>query len=592
MPTLPFILENLNKPILTRYAPLLGIDSSGRKPELVERLANALPQRLTRLVNACNDTERLLLAELAHNPPDGVYPVAFAAKHDTQFPVRGIYSWRGNGVDSILILVLEVDSQDGTVWLADNLHQPLQTLLPKPTPPEIQTVPEISEEYARSTPFSSGTRPIHVYEPAAHVFEECRRVLGLVQQGKIAISASSKRPTAAAVKRVAEVLLAPDFDLQYSDHPDMDDPGSVRAHAWPVLLQQCRWAKPAGTKLAITRRGQKVLADPAPDYWSESVQYLMSDTVFDELNRIPAIRGQSGRGKRTRTPPDSRREEVLAATASMPPGEWVAFDEFMRHLQGLGVEITPNNSPWNLYLSEQRYGYITNVEELSRQYVRAVLMETMATLGLVDIAYVAPHFLWPEFGYNWGAEDLSYCSRYDGLLYIRLNPLGQYSQNLIDEYTPPPMPTVQMRVLPTLEIVGVDQQQLPVHAQAVLEQFARKTSDAVWKLDETRIVAHLEQGGNVENVRDALVQHASDPLPETVTSFLDGIQKRANAVSGIEDALIIRFNDKTTAALIANDTAAAKLCMPAGNKAVAVPRNREQAFRTLMKKKGYPIPLT
>ncbi len=586
------ILNKLNKPVLTRFAPQLGIDASGRKPELVERIAKAFLRRPSRLLEACNDTERLLLAELAHNSPAGLSPATFAAKYDTRFPVSGAYTWRGEGADSILVLVLDTDNQDGTVRLADELNEPLRALLSKPAPPEIRTVAEISQEYACTTPFSSQTRPIHVYQPAAHVFEECRRVLGLVQQGKIAVSASTKRPTAAAVKRVSEVLLAPDFDLQCGERDALEDPGSVRAHAWPVLVQQCRWAKADRTKLALTRRGQKVLADPDPGYWSESVRYLMDDSVFDELNRIPAIRGQGGRGKRTRTPPDSRREEVIAATAALPAGEWVSFDEFIRYLQSLGVELTPNNSPWNLYLCEQQYGYITNVEDLTRQYVRAVLMETLATLGLLDIAYVAPHFLWPEFGYNWGAEGLDYCSRYDGLLYIRLNTLGQYSHGLTAEFIPPPMPTVQMRVLPTLEIVGVDQQHLPVHIHSLLEQFAQKTSDAVWKLDETRIVAHLEQGGNVETVRETLAQHTSDPLPETVNSFLNGIQKRASAVSGIEDALIIRFNDKTTAALIANDTAAAKLCMPAGGKAVAVPRNREQAFRTLMKKKGYPIPLS
>ena len=50
--------------------------------------------------------------------------------------------------------------------------------------------------------------------------------------------------------------------------------------------------------------------------------------------------------------------------------------------------------------------------------MRAFLLESMATLGLVDVAYVRPHGLWPEFSGWWGTDELPYCGRYDGLLYV------------------------------------------------------------------------------------------------------------------------------------------------------------------------------
>jgi len=58
--------------------------------------------------------------------------------------------------------------------------------------------------------------------------------------------------------------------------------------------------------------------------------------------------------------------------------------------------------------------------------MRAFLFESLATLGLIDFAYTYPHSLWPELGDSWGIDELSFCGRYDGLLYVRLNALGAY----------------------------------------------------------------------------------------------------------------------------------------------------------------------
>ena len=74
--------------------------------------------------------------------------------------------------------------------------------------------------------------------------------------------------------------------------------------------------------------------------------------------------------------------------------------------------------------SEKHYGSLENSGaegSLERQYMRAFLFESMGTLGLVDVAYVRLHSLWPEFRGGWGTDDLPFCGRYDGLLYVRLN---------------------------------------------------------------------------------------------------------------------------------------------------------------------------
>ncbi|MGH3674919.1 MAG: hypothetical protein ACRDU5_04125, partial [Mycobacterium sp.] len=50
-----------------------------------------------------------------------------------------------------------------------------------------------------------------------------------------------------------------------------------------------------------------------------------------------------------------------------------------------------------------------------------MLFEYAATLGLIDVTYTDPADARDDFRDNWGADDLDYLSRYDGLRAIRIN---------------------------------------------------------------------------------------------------------------------------------------------------------------------------
>lgn len=66
----------------------------------------------------------------------------------------------------------------------------------------------------------------------------------------------------------------------------------------------------------------------------------------------------------------------------------------------------------------------------------AVMFEYAATLGLLDVSYDEPAGARDDFRNHWGAEDLEYLSRYDGLRAVRLTALGAHALGLTDSYRP------------------------------------------------------------------------------------------------------------------------------------------------------------
>jgi hypothetical protein len=422
---------------------------------------------------------------------------------------------------------------------------------------------------------------------------ELRRVLQLAQGGKLRVQPKVGRPTPATERLISASLAAPEFDLE--PPADVADDhiarcGPVRAHAWAVLVQQCGWCKASGDALKLTRAGAELLRETTPAALRDGVGQLVLDDSFDELQRINNIRGQGGKGRRWMTKPGERREAILDGMSQWPVNEWMTFDEAYRFLNACGNDYTVTQEPMYLYFCEQRYGYLIDQDDIDRQYLRVLLFESLATLGLVDVAYVYPHYLWPELGGGWGTDDMEFCGRYDGLLYVRLNSLGAYCLDVTNDYTPPAAERRSLfTVLPNREIAVTGGQQLLPGDVSMLESIARKRSEHLWRLEQPRVLDYLEDGGSLDDLLRFLSENAAEELPETVRVWINDLQARSAAVVGAGKAWLIEFLDPAVAALVANDSKAGKLCLAAGDRHVAVPVKSERAFRTAVKKLGYVL---
>ncbi len=581
---------------LKAVARRLGLPKAiTRKADIVRAVGHYLDEDLEGLLGHLSDQERWLFAEAAHQA-GRVSLRTFAAKYGSSI-TRASLSAR-NGEASLPGVLFDRDEVTGELCLPQDLAQRLRGLLPKPPASVVNTVdpiPAVLNMGADHSCRDAEQRPVHVFEGEKTVFAELRRVLNLVQAGKVRIQDKSRRPTGAAVRLLTTAMVVPDFDLELpAEQRDQytETAGPVRAHAWGVLVQQCGWAKARGSALVLTKAGKDLLSGASPAAFREGFQRFVVDDRFDELNRINHIRGQTGKAKRYMTPPSLRRDAICESMGDWPLGQWIAVDEAFRFLAASGRELDVTDAPYYLYFAELQYGSLAGAgDDIERQYLRACLMESLATLGIVDIAYVYPEGLWPELGDSWGIDALDFCGRYDGLLYVRLSSLGAYCLGIADDYEPPAAEQRNLlKVLANRELAVSGSAPLSPADRASLELFAKQTSDHLWSLDPQRILDYVESGGAFEDVTRFLTQNSGEAIPHTVEVFLNDLAGKLDAVRGIERAILVEMADAEVAARVAHDRRTKSLCRLAAGSYAVVPEKNEQAFRSAMKKLGYIVP--
>ena len=190
-------------------------------------------------------------------------------------------------------------------------------------------------------------------------------------------------------------------------------------------------------------------------------------------------------------------------------------------------------------------------------------------------------------------------SRYDGLTYFRLTPLGAYLLGLSDRYTPATLPPKQvLRILPNLEVVAVQQ---PSRAdRLLLDNFLQPISDAVWRLDQGKLLDATSQGRSVDELQKFLSVNSSEALPQPVAQFLADLKTRTTSLQDLGSARLIRCTDTALATLIANDSRTKAYCFLADvPKAIAVgqacylvvPGATSAKFYNALKKLGYSLPV-
>ncbi len=587
------MLKDLNVDTMKVFARKLSLPRTlSRKSDLTSALDRELQSNLAGIVAQLSETECRVLALAVHG--DGsITRERFKAMCGIDMP--NLEPWSYQSKDPSLLLMFGA----GSSWrfvVTDALLEPLQRILPKPpeaTASSLDVIPEIHHP-AKQGWREAVQRQVCVYQSSEIAPLELRSVLQLVRSGVLTVADKSQRPTEAATRLIAQCLVTPDFDIEdpqtTSRSPRVETAGSVRAHAWGVVIQQCGWAKPHRGLLVLTKSGQSLLQTWTPDTYKEGFWSICDDDHFDEFNRVNHIRGQSGRGKRYLTNPSERRSAILESISLWPVGRWIEFDEAWRFLLASGHGFLVTSEATTLYFEELQYGHLGGHENiLPRVYLRAFLMESLATLGIVDIAYCRPQELWPDFEGGWGTDEMSFCSRYDGLLYLRLNSLGAYCLDVTSRYeAPPTRPGPPWQVLGNGEIIGPEDP-LPQDVH-LLGLWATRDSAGAWWLDAGKLVDFLASGGAIGEISQFLAEKSQNELPEIVAGWLSGIAAKASAVKDIEQALLIEMREAATAAELAGHSDTGTLCRRAGEKYLVVATRNLRAFRGALKKLGYALP--
>ncbi|MGH2873562.1 MAG: helicase-associated domain-containing protein [Solirubrobacteraceae bacterium] len=594
-PTLEEALGRLTVRDLQLRAKAITTKVPSRKPQLVAMLAEQLEgERLRTLWERLGELEQAAIAEVVHSLDAYFDAAQFRAKYgnDPHWGERD--KWSSWVAASPLQLFLYQDV------MPDDLLARLQAFVPPPTEAALESLAELpaeieqgGESYNYQTRKSenwSEATPLLVAERERAAAGELGAVLRLIDAGTVAVSDKTSRPTSAAMRAVAGVLDVGDF---YADGEPEIDP--IRAFAWPLLVQAAGLAERAGARLRLTAAGRTALSEPAAAALRRAWKRWLDTRQLDELNRVNAIRGQTGKGKMGLTAVAGRRAAIAAALADCPAGRWIAVDELFRYMRASGHDFEVTRNAWTLYICEPGYGSLGydgygSWEVLQARYALCVLFEYAATLGVIDIAYVPPAGARDDYRSMWGADDLEYLSRYDGLSYIRLTPLGSYCLGNTGEYAPPRIEhRPAFSVLPTLQVVATDESP-SAGDRIMLERYAARVSDRVWELSAEGLLGALEAGGSLDELSEFLTARSACPLPGPVVQLLDDLRERAGRIEDGGIARLIACDDPALATLVANHARTRRLCLLAGERHLVVPAKSERAFRRALRELGYPAP--
>lgn len=609
MGSIELAVGRCNAEDLTKLLHLVEKRPTMRKQRTIEAVARHLEgEKLRLLWERLDSLAKAAVAEVAHSPESAFRAERFIAKHgripdglghDDAYGARkrpSLLSFFFYGYGGVMPL---------------ELKQRLREFVPKPAAATLATVEELPRSFSRKgrrwsralhqIEETTEAIPIVVRSTERSALREVQAVLRLVDAGMIAVGDSTHRPTAASMTQLAGILEEGDFypaaTSKLASRRDEEDetPGPIRAFAWPMLFQAGGLATPTGPRLRLTRAGQQALSDPPATVIQSLWKKWIASTVLDELSRVEAIKGQTGQGKRRLTYVEDRRIPIADGLGECPVGRWIPVDEFFRYLRAAEHDFEVTTDAWKLYFTEPRYGSLGyegchDWKILQARYVLCFLFEYAATLGLIDVAYVPPLGARRDYSDQWGTDGFAYLSRYDGLQFFRLTPLGNHCLGGQETYVPAQAPPRRaIRVLPNLDVVAC--QDLFAADRLALDAFAEKTSDSVWRLDAAKLLTWIERGRSVDEAREFLIARVGEPLPPTASRFFDDLAERAGRLADRGLARLVECDDAALAALIAHDRRAKRLCLLAGERHLVVKSSDEPAFRRAVREIGYPLPI-
>ena len=595
---------------LKKLLPLLPIQNSPtRKAELVEAIAQyLLGPGLEAQWNDLDSLQQSVVAEAVYSPDGRYHPELFQAKYGDlpHWPSNSSYSYRepATGLDLFFYRLRTYGSRE---ILPDDLRQKLKQFVVKPDPLSLTTcerLPDNFEVITEQFDFSERKAiirreqvPIQSRTMEQAAIQDLNAVLRLIQQGKVSISEKTLMPSKASLNGITPSLHQGDYYDETDEVEGISSPiGPIRSFAWLMLVQAAKLATPNGKKLQLAKSGQKALSAEAATTLKTLWNRWKKTTFLDELRRIDNIKGQTGKGKRGLSAPSGRRNQIIEALLQCPINQWVELDSFMSSMVVNQQVFLVSRHPQNLYLYESGYGSLAHVEDswsiLQDSYLRCFLFEYAATLGLLDVAYISPHVAPRQHSnHYWGMDDMPFLSRYDGLVYFRLNALGAFCMGLIDHYEPPKVvSTTQLSVKPNGTISNPGAPLSPLEME-LLTNFAQTNRDGSWRLDRRKAIEATAAGQSLDQLYEFLSQACIEDLPQSTEEFFSDCRQRSESLQDKGLARLIECASPDLAQQIATDPHLKKCCRLAGDRHLVVPLKQEARFLKALQKLGYSLNL-
>jgi len=255
IPTLEVALsECMTAEDLRKLAALTREKLPTRKGDLAAVILRHLEgERLRSVWQALDDLQRAAVAEVVHSGSTRFFADRFDAKYG-RAP-----NWRapdGRG-DRQIASSLGFFFYGNGVMPAD-LKDRLAAFVPPPAEARIMTLDQLPANYDR--PFErwnsktrtteKGTEPVTLtlHESERVAQRELLSVLRLVDAGKVAVSAKTRRASSATLDAITAILEGGDYypHVPPKDRWHAENAGPIRAFAWPMLIQAGGLAQLAG----------------------------------------------------------------------------------------------------------------------------------------------------------------------------------------------------------------------------------------------------------------------------------------------------------------------------------------------------------
>ena len=587
-----------------------------RKSDLAESLSKfLLGTGLNDLFQCLSDIDKLAVGEALHSP-HGYVPERFAAIHGRKASLADGSSY----FETPKILRLFTSYQSGGSYKVPlPLQQPLRAFVPVPKQVELKTTEELPATFDRTTrsyalqkddpgrtvlmrkslsvmptrepkvEISTESFKIEVADRSEAAQSELFAFLRLIQQGKVVVSEKTHLPSVDMMWKISRVI---DEDyFQNLDQEKFGEIGFIRPFAWTMIAQSAGLAKVDGKKLSLTKAGTDAFSKK-PASVLRTLWEAWEDAPFDEFTRVDFIKGQSGKGKRGMEYPPTRRAQIVKTLLDCPAGSWIRFEDFSKYMRACGNSFEVTYDPWKLYMGDSNYGALgyddrSCWEILQDRYLLCFLFEYAATLGLIDIAFVEPELGCRNFKTFWGFDEYPYLSRYDGLLYFRVNSLGAYCLGNADSFASSAnSKNLKISVMPNMRInlVAGD---LSAQQAILLDAFAETIGDNVWEISQTKCLESCEAGMQISDFRELLASHDDQPLPDIIESFLAKIENQSDALLPVGKATIFFCSDRKIAQKIAAHHMTKKLCQITNQDMLVVKTTEEEKFRKAIRILGF-----
>jgi hypothetical protein len=572
------IFDNQNSDQLKEYVKLCGGPSSltrkaDRANYLVETLTN--PVQLRQLWAQMDELSCKAVASAYHN--DGIFDSkAFVAQYGSmpERPQKDRWYYRREPI--VLDLFIHGNEIPAEVMAL------LAPIVPLPERFQLTGSPDVPDVLDES----GEAIEIFVAEREIAGLHDLTLYLALLSQGSLKLSSSSHRLTPKSLETLVAGLQQGDL---FSDVEKAED--AILPYGLTVFCDQSGLTTYKGT---LNELANTFLATNDAHLLLEAFESWAEEGGFDEIERIQAIRGVRSRGIRL-TSPASRREKIMEALSWCPTGVWISISDFYRAIRVWHFDFDLENGTDKLYVgyrgNQRWYEAWAPAESqwllTTGLYINTILMEYLAAIGAIDIVYTYPEYeTFPGQAYNY--DELTY-SRYDGLLYFRINPLGAYLFGQADGYeSSQPPASALFSIAPDGSISLLQPNEVSAAQQAQLDQVTENEGGR-YRLSVPKLLSVLESSTDLEIQRNFLSQNNRGELPVEVIALLEKIEADSKALRITTKSLTIQVRSAELAQQILADPKAGKIARQLDDRTLIIPASRETAFRNALREMGYGL---